>query len=293
MVRFLLASCFLVVATAATQAAPPQKPISKPKFDPNAPQVEMFAAMQAGDIEVKLIPKNALGGNLLIANKGQEPITVQVPEAFVGVPINAQFGGGFGGGGQLGGAGGFGGGQLGGGGLGGGGQQAVGGGLGGGGLGGGGLGGGGFGGGGLGGGGGGFFSIPAERSIIVPYTSVCLEHGKAEPTPRGQYTVIPVNEYTPDPLLQQVIRLVGTGQLESGAAQAAAWNVGSRMSWNDLAAKTYNHLAQPDSPYFSRAQLQQAQSIVATAEHLARTAAENGQTPAAEGTVPRTVRTAR
>ncbi len=72
------------------------------------------------------------------------------------------------------------GGGLGGGGQGGGQAQTAGGGAGGG------LGGGlgGMGGGGQGGAGGGFFSIPPEKTVYVPYTSVCLEHGKVEPAPR-------------------------------------------------------------------------------------------------------------
>lgn len=273
---FLL-SCLGLVAPAS--AATPQRPITNPKFDPNAPQIGMFEAIAEDAIEAKLIPKSSLEGTLLLTNKGKEPLTVHVPEGFVGVPVSAQFGGA---------GGGLGGGGLGGGGLGGqqggGQQQAVGGGLGGGGLGGGGLGGGG----GFGGGGGGFFSIPAERTVALKMTSVCLEHGKSEPNPRVEYKVISVEEYTQDPILRKLIVMVGTGRLETGAAQAAAWNVASGMDWNALANKQYNRVAAADVPYFSRQQLVQAQAVVAAAEYAAKTETEQ---PAVE--TPRTSRTGR
>jgi hypothetical protein len=124
-----------------------------------------------------VIPQSQFGGKVLITNTTNTPVSVKVPEAVVGVQVFPQalgggmggLGGGMGGmGGGMGGMGGMGGGQMMGGGMGGG----MAGGMGGGGM------------GGLGGGaagGAGFFSIPAERTVSVPMTSVCLEHGKANP----------------------------------------------------------------------------------------------------------------
>nr|HPM81878.1 hypothetical protein [Candidatus Anammoximicrobium sp.] len=97
------------------------------KAGPAAKRVELFEAIKAGDIAVKLIPKDAKEANVLIENKAKQPLEIKLPEAFAGVPVLAQIGGGFGGGG-------FGGGGLGGGGVGGGGgggqNQAMGGGMG-------------------------------------------------------------------------------------------------------------------------------------------------------------------
>ena len=100
-----------------------------------------------------------------------------------------------GGGGMGGGMGGMGGGQMMGGGMGG---------MGGGMMGGmgGGMGGMGMGGGMMGGGGGGFFSIPPEKTVQVPLTTVCLEHGKAEPRTKMTYKLVKLEEYTSDPALQ-------------------------------------------------------------------------------------------
>ncbi|MEK6260273.1 MAG: hypothetical protein AABP62_16775 [Planctomycetota bacterium] len=236
--------------SAAGKKSANKPPIRNPKFDPTAEQVEFFAAIDAGQIEVKLIPKNALSGNVLIENKTDKPLNVKVPEAAVGVPMNFQFGGG----GQQGG---FGGGQQGG--QQGGGQQQQGGGMGGGQQ-------GGFGGGGgqQGGGGGGFFSVPPERVISVQFNSVCLEHGKPEPTPSSRYKLVPVSQVSDDPVLYELLTVVGTGKVDSQAAQAATWHLTDKMSFPQLAEKAMTRLGgQPPTPYFSQAQLQGAQQLLA------------------------------
>ncbi|MEI8383532.1 MAG: hypothetical protein WCJ09_25670, partial [Planctomycetota bacterium] len=68
-----LACLGLVLSTQGTASAaaktPAKKPITNPKFDPNAEQVELFAAIEAGQVDAKLIPKNALGGTVFIENK--------------------------------------------------------------------------------------------------------------------------------------------------------------------------------------------------------------------------------
>jgi len=238
---------FQIVGSQLVEAA---RPIKNTKFDPDAKQVEMFAAMESGEIKTNPIAKNSLGGNLLITNETDEPISVKIPPGFVVAPL-AQFGGGGGGGfgGQQGGQGGQGGGQ-----------QAAGGGQGGqqGGI-----------GGQQGGGGGGFFSIPPKKTLSVPYTSVCLQHGLDEPHPRSKYIVIPSEKFTQDPVLLTLIDMVATGKVNSVAAQAAAWHLSDGMTWQQLAAKKYDRVGARDTPYFSYAQLMGAQQVVAAAKQIA------------------------
>ena len=245
----LTAACALVSVSTA-QAAKSKDLIKKLTFDPNAPKIGMFDGIDEGAIAVKMIPKNAQGGNLIVENKTDGPLSVELPPGFVGVPILPQAGS-YGGGG---------GGGLGGGGIGGGGgaQQSVGGGQ-----------GGGQGGGG-GGGDGGFFSIPPEKSVLVPYGSVCLEHGKAEPRPQSNYKIIPIEEYTEDPTLQELIKLVATGKIHPSIAQLAAWHIANDMSWRELAALKYDRIGVPDTPQFSRAQLFKAQELVSIAVRKAK-----------------------
>lgn len=235
------------------------------KVDPTAERVKMFAALADGRIDVQVVAKGPLGGKLLFENKTEKPLTVELPESFVGVQVfnqglgaggggfggGGQQGGGFGGGGQQGGGQGFGGGA--GGGFGGGGQ---GGGFGGGGQGGG-LGGGGLG----GGGGGGLFSIPPEKIVSVPYQSVCLEHGKADPTPGMTYKLIPVEKFSKDPRVDELCKMVGSGRINAAAAQAAAWHLSNKMSWQELARKQVIRTTSR-TPYFNHAQLVAAQRVV-------------------------------
>ena len=54
--------------------------------------VEMFSAIQRGDIAVKLIPKDSTQARVLIENKTDKPLNVKLPDAFAGVPVLAQSG---------------------------------------------------------------------------------------------------------------------------------------------------------------------------------------------------------
>src|SRR5579859_7164616 len=84
-------------AATKTSKTANKKPIRNPKFDPSAEQVDLFEAVDAGQVTVKLVPKDAMGGTVFIENKTDKPLNVKVPEAVIGVSINAQFGGGMGG----------------------------------------------------------------------------------------------------------------------------------------------------------------------------------------------------
>ena len=257
--------CSLLIMTGIVSlalGAKPEATTSKPK----AEEVEMFAAMKSGDIDVKLIPKDSTTGTVLITNKTKKPLAIKLPDAFAGVPVAAQFGGGGGGFG----GGGMGGGGLGGGGLGGGGgSQGLGGGGGGFGGGGGGFGGGGGGLGG-GGGGGGFFNVAAEKVGKIKVTSVCLEHGKVDPNPRIAYRLVPIESVTKDQKLIEVVKMLARGEIDQHSAQASAWHLANGMSWEELAAKIgRKHLNGATEPYFTAAQLQQAMKITRAAQERA------------------------
>lgn len=221
---------------------------------PIGEEVELFSAIDSGAIQVKLIPQDSKGGNLLIKNKSDKPLTIKLPEAFAGVPVAAQFGGGGGGGGQFGGGGG-------------GGQQGIGGGMGG--------GGGGFGGGGggMGGGGGGFFNVPAGKEGKLKFVAVCLEHGKKDPTPNVAYTIKPLESFTTNPELIELVKMFGRGEIDArqqASVQAAVWHHGNGLSWEELGRKIgAKHLDGSTEPYFQTAQLEQALRMSKEAERRA------------------------
>ncbi len=220
---------------------------SKLTLDPSAQRVALFDGMSDGKLNVKVVAQNPFGGSIYIENPSNKPITVDMPDAFVTVPVLRQFGGG--GGGGRGGAGGPGGGA-----------QAGGGGA-----------GGGFGGGGGGGlGGGGMFSIPPEHTAKIAFHSVCLEHGKTDPDATMHYKLIPVSEYTNNEQLAALITMVAKNAIDPQVAQAAAWHLSSNMSWQDLAAKQSTEIGFTDQPYFTQQALFQAQQLVVEARGLAQ-----------------------
>ena len=230
--------------------------------------VEMFSAMESGDVEVIIKTKSSADANIIVKNNSDKPLAIGMPAAFSAVPVLRQ--GGFGGGGR--GGGGFGGG----GGRGGGGQQqGIGGGAGGG-RGGGGFGGGG-GGGNRGGGGGGVFNIPPGKVGKVAIKTVCLEHGKKEPKSHIDYVIQPLDALNSDPKVKEVIRMLAEDEVSQNIAQAAAWNVTDDLSWQELSVKNRfeSQMGGRTERYFSRDELIIAQQAVAASiERVNEKAAE-------------------
>jgi hypothetical protein len=228
---FMLTTVICLLGTTALAASPSGGPLKPGEFNPDHESVEMFQAIERGQIEVKIIPRDSTECNVLIENKSDRPLNVELPAAFVGVPVLAQFGGGMGGMG------------------GGGGTQAMGGGMGGmGGMGGGGMGGGGM--------GGGFFNVAPERVGQFKVPTVCLEHGKRDPRPAVPYVIRPIEEFTDRPAVHALCQMLGSGQLNQRAAQFAAWMLQCDMSWQELAAKRLRFANGTSRPYFSPMEIQ-------------------------------------
>ena len=216
-------------------------PVKKLTVDPDAREVELFTAIDAGELEAKLVPRDARHGNLLVTNKTDEPLTVKLPRSFVGVHVLKQFlpppnqpnafgiqnlsptepsqalGIGFGGSGlgplapvlnNL----------------------------------------------------GGLFSVPAEKTVQIRITSVCLQYGKPDPAPHMDYRIEPVEDFTRDAALQEFLYDFGTAYkpgkiVDYGAVQAAAWRLSNRMSWEALRGIPGDS---PGGGYFTRAQIDAA-----------------------------------
>jgi hypothetical protein len=130
-------------------------------------------------------------------------------------------------------------------------------------------------------GGGGMFSIPSEKVAQVPFTTVCLNHGKPDPKPKMTYKLVPIETFTSDTVLRELVSMVGTGKLESSAAQAAVWHLSDHMSWEQLAAKKIEHVGGvPPEPYFTSSQMSSAQGLVAQAQGRVREREREGNEPA-------------
>ena len=261
-----LALSFVLPAVSADARKESKKTVSFAKADASLEHVDVFTGIEQGVLDVKVIPQDALGGNILIENKGEKPLNVDFPPAFIAKQVLKQFPGqqpGANAGGPGGGANGQpngGGSQIQGGGTGQGINGAAGNGVGN-------PGGGRRGNGNANGMGNGigFFSVPTDKIVRVPYRSVCLEHGKPDPTPRMTYRLGKVEEFSDDPVLVETLKIVANGEHDPQAAQAAAWHVANKMSWKQLTEKSIPHIGRPATRYFSAETLDRAQKIHETA----------------------------
>ncbi len=242
----LAAACVLpaVILAADHAAKAPAK---------TAEAVEMFAGIAGGQIEVKLVPKDATECNVLIKNKTDKPLSVKLPDAFAGVPVLAQAGAG-----NVGGGGGNNS-SI---------NQGFGGGMG--------MGGMGMGGMGMGGGmgGGGFFNVAPEKVGQFKVPIVCLEHGKRDPRPAVPYEIKPLDSFTTKAGVREVLQALGTGAVNQRVAQVAAWHLNNGMSFQELASKVLRFADGSSRPYFSPDELKAGMQAVALAEKVAKERAE-------------------
>jgi hypothetical protein len=207
-------------------------------------EVEMFAAIDAGELDVVLIPRDSKRMTLQVKNKTDKPLAVRLPHAFAGVPVLAQIGplGGPFGGGALGGP--FGGGGGGGGGA----PQAVGSGF---------PAPGGF-------APGGIMNIPAGKVVKVKRESVCLEHGKPEPGPRVEYRIARLETVSDDPAVRELLAKFAQSGGDQRIAQIAAWHLANGMTWEQLSALTIKQFNGKHRPQFSREEIAAAKKAVAS-----------------------------
>ena len=88
-----LAGTLAMLATATVLAEAPNADLHAAKPVANGvEEVELFEAIQARQIAVKLIPKDSAQAQLLIANRTRRPLNVRLPRAFGGTPALAQIG---------------------------------------------------------------------------------------------------------------------------------------------------------------------------------------------------------
>jgi hypothetical protein len=250
-----VAVCFAVCLMAASLALA-KPPLKKLKLDPRVPPVDLFDAIEAETIDTTVSAKNAHEASLLVTNKSDAPVTVQMPRAVVAVQVLKQFGfpnnrpgntnAGQPGGNVMGGAQPMGMGMMG---------NNMPGGM-----------------NNLPGGfnnnqgngpGMGIFSVPPQKTVQVPMKGVCLAHGKPDPRPRMTYRLVKLEDYTGDPALQEMLKLFGTGNLDLQSAQAAVWHLTDRMSWQELREKRIEPWGGGEpSSYFSEKQVEDAEGLI-------------------------------
>lgn len=232
-------------------------------LDPEAEVVELFAGETAGQLKVLTKCQDAYQANVLVTNLTDEPLTVDVPEAVVAVHVHSQFGASTGFGNGFFGPGASGQGNNGSGASQGLNQfaQTVGGTLqpgasgqtfpGGQDL---------FNGSGNSSGQG-FFSIPPQSTVGLKLTSVCLEYGRREPSATMTYSLRPVESFSSDPALAELLASLSP-RVSRDAMQAAAWHLASDLDWAELQSLPKSGLQPVGARLFTTSQLRAGAQLV-------------------------------
>jgi hypothetical protein len=211
-----------------------------------ASAVDLFAAMEKGQIDVKVVPKDSAQLRVMIENKTDKPLTVKLPDAFAAVPILAQAGlapakkqpqaq-----------------------------AQAVGGGMGAPGMGAPGMGAPGM-------GRRGFMNIAPEKvAQLTAVPTVCLDYGKGEPRAAIPYAIKPIDDYTTQAGVREICEMLGKGQISQRVAQACAWHLNNGLSWEKLASKELRFADGMTQSYFTSQEVRAAKQAAATAVQTAK-----------------------
>jgi len=251
-VALLLFPAVLMAADRATRKALPEGEL-----------VEMFSAVEKGQIEVQLIARDATSANLLVKNKTDKPLSVVLPQAFAGVPVLAQFpdnvidnprnpndprqpqtlGIGPGMNNWMGP-----------------GVMNVGGpnvrgpnvppGF--------------------------WFNVAPEKVGKLRLTGVCLEYGRPDPSPRHKCQIQPIGSVTDKPQVVELCAMLGRGEIGQRAAQLAAWHLNNGMSWEKLAGMR-DKLPIGTKPTYTRQELQAGQQAADKAAKLAEQHRKSGE----------------
>jgi hypothetical protein len=240
--------------------------------------VELFAGIEQGKLEARMIPKDSTECRIFITNKTDEPLNVSLPGALAGAPVLAQFApGNFQPGMQP-----FPGNQP-------------------------------FAGNqnnapqqlgignpfgnvpGMGNPGNQFFNVPGANNNAIPgmgrrrqpnfapfniapenvaqlrLRCVCLEYGKPNPRPRMDYEIKPIESVSEKPEVRELCRMLGHGLVSQRGAQAAAWHLANDMSWEKL-AKLRRKLAMGriTQPFFTSRQLAEGKKAAEAAVELVK-----------------------
>ncbi|NUQ64553.1 MAG: hypothetical protein HUU20_18970 [Pirellulales bacterium] len=248
--QFLALATFMMLVPVAVLAADGIKGFGP--YRQGCETVDLFQAIEDGQLQVRLIPRDSAQVRLLVENKSGKPLNVLLPEAMAASPVLAQFENLFGpGGGQdnapqnLG----FGMPMMQ-----GGGNQAP------------------------------LFNMPGGQNQnrgpgFMPFniapevvgqmklSSVCLDHGKPNPRPTIQYELRRIDEVTAIPAMHEVCSMLGRGEIGQKAAQAAAWHLNNGLSWEELKKERIHAVFGLQSKIvFTPEQIEEAKKAVKKAE---------------------------
>ena len=249
----VLAGC-MAAGTSAWSAEPPAKEAAAKQ----AAAAELFAAIDDGTVEARVIVRDQYHARVILRNKTDAPVALRLPDVFAARPILAQQGFPFpatnqnqnqrqtqpqsvsGPMGSQGGNQGF---NM-------GGQQNQ----------------------NFFGNNNNVFNIPPESVRSVSIACFCVELGKPNPRSIHPYELVKFDEVGGDATLAAVFERYARGDLDREAVQAAVWHVVNDKSWDELGKLSRKIALNAEAPIFSERQLRLARDLTA---HAAREAAEH------------------
>ncbi|HWE39726.1 MAG TPA: hypothetical protein VG406_24465 [Isosphaeraceae bacterium] len=80
--------------------------------------------------------------------------------------------------------------------------------------------------------------VPAGKAVEFLMPSVCLNFGITTPTDDNIFTLMDVDQYTPDPRARKALRSLATLGTSQKVAQAVMWHVYNGMTYQQLALQT-------------------------------------------------------
>jgi hypothetical protein len=78
-------------------------------------------------------------------------------------------------------------------------------------------------------------AVPVGETVEFLIPAVCLNFGKPTPTPRDTFTLMDVEEYSPDARVRKALRSLATYGTSLGVAQAVMWRVCNDLPFETMA----------------------------------------------------------
>ncbi len=123
------------------------------------------------------------------------------------------------------------------------------------------------------------FRVPAARAMKLRLPCVCLQYGRREPSPRVPYEVRPIESFSTNPVLAEVLRLHASGEHRRRIAQIAVWHLSDKMSWSKLASLRISNpwdRSRQKFPKFSSLEIEAAEKLVEKAKKAAKSNPKRG-----------------
>ena len=115
---------------------------------------------------------------------------------------------------------------------------------------------------------GGLATVPAGQSIQLQMRTVCLNHGRPDPMPLMTYRLVPVESYTNDPVLVELLENFHE-RVPTNTMQAAAWHVANGLSWERLQQLPNRRVPGSLARYFQSREVADARQLVTAATEAA------------------------